>query len=155
MIIKTNDTGLRVELHGREQLLSLRAKIDVPLDTIKSISFEPTFQDWRKWEVRMPGTHAPKLLLAGSYWTEEGWDFLYVKKPRGILSPMVENVLVIETDQNRYCRVILSIEPEEAGRIVKWWQKTSKNLPKKKQSEPSAVKKVTFRSKLRPKKLSR
>lgn len=125
MHITTNDQGLRVELRGREQIWALRAKVDVPLDTIKDLRFEEQFQDWRKWEVRMPGTHAPKLLLAGSYWTEEGWDFMYVKRPIGFINPRVENVLVIETDQNRYCRVIVTMDPEEARKIVKWWQQKS------------------------------
>ena len=126
MILATNESGLRVELHGREQLAALRAKIDVPLACIKDVRFEPTFQSWRKWEVRMPGTAAPKLLLAGSYWTEEGWDFLYVKRPHGLIKPVVDNVLVIETDQNRYTRVIVSCDPAEAKRIIKWWDKAKK-----------------------------
>lgn len=123
MNITTSEQGLRIELHGREQIWALRAKVEVPRDTIKDVRFEPEFRSWRKWEVRMPGTHAPKLLLAGSYWTEEGWDFMYIKRPVGFINPRVDNVLVIETDQNRYCRVIVSIDPEEAKQIVRWWQK--------------------------------
>jgi hypothetical protein len=102
----------------------LRAKISLPKKDITSIHFEPSFSDWRKWEVRMPGTHAPRLLLAGSYWTEEGWDFMYIRRPqRGLFKPEVENVLVIETDQNRYRRVIVSYGAKDADKIVKWWKK--------------------------------
>ncbi|MBA2278850.1 hypothetical protein H0V99_00190 [Candidatus Saccharibacteria bacterium] len=123
MIITTNKTGICLELHGREQLWSLRAKINVPKDTIQDVRFEPKFQDWRKWEVRMPGSGAPRILLAGSYWTEEGWDFLYVKKPGGYYKPPVEDVLVIETSENRYRRIIVTIEAKEANQIIKWWHK--------------------------------
>jgi hypothetical protein len=142
MIITTNNTGLRIELHGREQVLALRAKIDVPRDCIKTVRFEPIFQDWRKWEVRMPGTHAPKLILAGSYWTEEGWDFLYVKRPRGLISPRVENVLVIETDQNRYTRVIVTIEAGDADRVLKWWNRK----PVKAEEKPKVSTKSTAKT---------
>lgn len=123
MKIITNSEGLGLELHGREQLWTLRAKISVPLKTIQSINFRDDFQDWRKWQVRMPGTNAPKLLMAGSYWTEEGWDFLYAKRPAGFYKPKLNDVLVIETDQARYKRIILSIDKSEASRISKWWRK--------------------------------
>lgn len=125
MIITTNKEGLRIELHGREQLWALRAKIDVAREHIISVRFEPVFEEWRKWEVRIPGTAVPRLLYSGSYWTEDGWDFLYVKRPRGIVRPIAYNVLVIETNQNRYGRIVISIEPEEAASIIKWWNKKS------------------------------
>lgn len=124
MTITTTGDGLCVELHGKEQFWSLRAKISILKETIINISYMPQFQDWRKWEVRMPGTHAPKLLLAGSYWTEDGWDFLYIKKPIGFAHPRAENVLVIETTQERYRRIILSSDEAESAGIIKWWNQT-------------------------------
>ncbi len=126
MIVTTNKDTICVELHGKEQFWALRAKVSIPKETIKDIRFEPSFRDWRKWEVRMPGTHAPQLLLAGSYWTEEGWDFMYIHRPIGFINPRVENVLVVETDQNRYRRVILTSNEAEASRIIKWWNKSKK-----------------------------
>lgn len=133
MTLTTSDDTLSLELHGREQFWAMRAKIKVPAGTIKNIHYEPEFQDWRKWEVRMPGTHAPKLLLAGSYWTEEGWDFLYIKRPVGFIKPKVTSVLVIETDQNRYCRIVVSVDEAEGKKVIDWWKKfQSKNSKSKK-----------------------
>jgi hypothetical protein len=123
MLITTTKLGICLELHGREQLWALRAKVNIPRETITDVRFEPKFQDWRRWEVRMPGTVLPKVIYAGSYWTEEGWDFMYVKRPRGFIKPMVEDVLVIETNQNRYRRAIISYDEKEALKIVKWWKK--------------------------------
>jgi hypothetical protein len=122
MTITTSPQALTIELHGREQFWALRAKVLVDHSSITNMRFEPMFQDWRKWQVRMPGTHAPKLLLAGSYWTEEGWDFLYIKRPIGFLKPKVENVLVIETSQDKYRRLIISVDKKLATGIVKWWK---------------------------------
>lgn len=122
MIVTTDKTGLSIELHGKEQLWALRAKINVLRSTIRNISFESKYNDWRKWEVRMPGTHAPRMLLAGSYWTEEGWDFMYIKRPSKFINPTVFDVLVIETDQDRYKRVIFSCEEAEAKKIIRWWK---------------------------------
>lgn len=126
MTLNTDKNGLSIELHGKEQLWAMRAKIAVPLETITNIMFEPKFRNWRKWQVRMPGTHAPRLLLAGSYWTEEGWDFLYIKRPVRFINPLVFDVLVIETDQNRYARIILSSDEAEAKNIIDWWKKYKK-----------------------------
>lgn len=131
MKITTNDEGLVIELHGKEQLWSLRAKIVVSASTISSIRHDEVFQDWRKWEVRMPGTNAPKLLLAGSYWTEEGWDFIYAKKPVGIYKQKLSDVLVVETDQNKYKRLIISLDRTDSEAIIKWWQKINRKISKK------------------------
>ncbi len=122
MTITTDQNGLSIILHGREQVWSLRAKVTIPRDTIKNIHFETLFEDWRKWEIRMPGASIPGHLVAGSYWTEEGWDFLYIIDPRGFVKPKADNVLVIETDQNRYARVIISYDPKDAPKIIKWWK---------------------------------
>lgn len=126
MKLNTDTKSLSIVLHGKEQLWALRAKITMPIETITSVRFEPRFRDWRKWQVRMPGTHAPRLLLAGSYWTELGWDFLYIKRPVRFINPLVFNVLVIETDQNRYSRVIVSCDEAEASNIITWWKKHKK-----------------------------
>jgi hypothetical protein len=126
MLISPKDKMLHIELHGKEQLWSLKAKIDTPLEIIESISFEEKFQDWRKWELRMPGTHAPKLLIAGSYWTEEGWDFMYIKRPIGFVNPLVQNVLVIKTTQEKFKRIIISVDEKDAKKVMNWWKKNSK-----------------------------
>lgn len=126
MKILTSDEGIKVVLHGREQLLSLRAKVVAPIKSITNISFKEMFDDWKKWQIRMPGTNAPKLLLAGSYWTEDGWDFIYAKRPIGFIKPKLNNVLVIETDQDRYNRIILSYPEDDASQIISWWKKQVK-----------------------------
>lgn len=123
MTITTKKDELSVILHGREQLWALRAHVKVAKPTIKDLRFETEFNDWRKWEIRMPGASIPGHLVAGSYWTEEGWDFLYIIDPRGFVKPKADNVLVIETDQDRYKRLIISCDPKEASRILRWWKK--------------------------------
>jgi hypothetical protein len=124
--IQITPDGLCIELHGREQAWALRAKVSVMTPTITDVHFEPSFQDWRKWEIRMPGASIPGHLVAGSYWTEEGWDFLYITDPRGFIKPKCDNVLVIDTNQDRYKRVILSCDPDEGERIAEWWREHQK-----------------------------
>jgi hypothetical protein len=128
MRIYTDENGITIELHGKEQFFALRACVKVPFDTIESVVHEEKFQDWRKWEVRLPGTGALGKLIAGSFWTEAGWDFLYVRNPRGIFRPVAENVLVITTSQDRYRRVIVTCEPKQGQEIAHWWQDKHKDL---------------------------
>jgi len=128
MIFVTTNDALTIELHGREQIWSLKAKIVVPKSDIKAIEYKDVFKDWSKWEVRLPGTGMPGKLIAGSFWTEKGWDFLYLTNPHGWLNPFVHNVLYIETKQQKYRRVILSCDKDEVAEVIKW---AKANKPKK------------------------
>lgn len=120
MYFSTTNQVLTLVLEGREQIAALKAKVVVPKKSIKTVEFVEEFSDWRKWEVRMPGTYAPRLLMAGSYWTEQGWDFIYAKKPHGFIKPRLEKVLVIETSLTKYNRLIVGINKKQAQEIIDW-----------------------------------
>lgn len=122
MTITADKQGVCLILHGREQLWALRAKIVIPKKDIMNVEYVSEFSDWRKLEVRLPGASVPGKLVAGSYWTEEGWDFLYIKNPRGFIKPRADNVLVIETNQNRFKRIIVSADATSAAEILAWWK---------------------------------
>lgn len=111
---------LRIELEGQEQIWALKTKIDILKQHILYVEWCEYFDDWKKYEVRLPGTYAPGLLAAGSFWTEEGWDFMYITHPKGFTSPVAKQVLVIETDQKKYRRLILSLEHAEASKVLTW-----------------------------------
>lgn len=116
----TDKKALVIELHGREQVWALKAKICVNKKDILNIEYKDIFKDWRKWEVRLPGTGMPGKLIAGSFWTEDGWDFLYLTNPHGWLNPFVHNVLFIETNQQKFHRIVLSCDEAEAKQVLKW-----------------------------------
>ena len=120
MRFSTAKSQLVIEFHGREQIWALKTKVSVLKKHIVRVEYKPIFRDWRKWEVRLPGTGMPGKLIAGSFWTEEGWDFLYLKNPKGWLNPIVYNVLYIETTDKKYHRIILSCPADEAGMVTEW-----------------------------------
>jgi hypothetical protein len=111
---------LRIELEGQEQLWALKTQIDIPKKHILYAEWCEYFDEWKKYELRLPGTYAPGLIVAGSFWTESGWDFLYITHPKGFTNPVVKQVLVIETDLEKYRRVILSIDHTEASKVLTW-----------------------------------
>ncbi len=123
MILQTNKDELIIKLQGKEQILSIRAKVVVPKSIIKLCEWRETFSEWRRWEVRLPGAGIPKRVIAGSFWTEEGWDFLYLLNPHSFINPFVHNVLFIETDEHKFKRIILSCDKKEADRIAAWAKK--------------------------------
>jgi len=116
----TDNDSLVIELHGREQVWALKAKISVLKKDIIVAEYKELFHDWRKWEVRLPGTGMPGKLVAGSFWTEEGWDFLYLINPHGWVNPFVHHVLYIETKQAKYKRIIVSSNQAEAQKVATW-----------------------------------
>lgn len=103
---------------------SRRGEIRILREDIKSISWHESFSDWSLLMLRAPGTYMPYVLMAGSYWRGgAGWDFVYAKHPRGFFIPTVHNVAVIETKLNRYSRIIVQLNKEDAQSIQKWWMK--------------------------------
>lgn len=118
----TQANSLDIELQGYEQIWALKSKITILKQSITEILFLSEFNDWRKWEVRLPGTGMPGKLVAGSFWTEEGWDFLYLKNPKGWLNPIVHNVLYIETTNKKYHRIIVTTAENDAKNIITWWK---------------------------------
>jgi hypothetical protein len=118
--ILTNNS-LSIVLEGSEQVLTLRAKITVERQDIIRATWHDTFSDWRETTIRMPGTYVPKWLMAGSYWTPDGWDFVYAKKPSGkMMVPLLQDVLLIETTKDKYRRIIIQLDKSHAQEIIKW-----------------------------------
>lgn len=120
MKILCGKATLRIVLEGSEQVWALKSQIDIPKKHILYAEWCEYFDDWKKYEVRLPGTYAPGILAAGSFWTEKGWDFMYVVRPKGFTNPVVKQVLVIETDLSKYRRVILSVDHTEASKVLTW-----------------------------------
>jgi hypothetical protein len=129
----TSPDYLTLQLQRSEQIAALKAKITIIKKQIISITWNDTFEDWRRWEVRMPGSAIPNRLLAGSYWTEEGWDFLYIKRPVGVSGTVALNVIVIALEgHEKYKRVIVSATEEDYQHIHKWFRRST---PKKKKTK--------------------
>ena len=117
----TNDS-IAFILEGAEQVLAFRAKIKVDKSDITSINWYDRFNEWPSLQVRMPGSYLPSWVMAGSYWNEEGWDFVLAKKPKGLVQPLLFDVLVIETSKDKYKRIILKMTKDKAQTIINWWK---------------------------------
>ena len=122
MYTTTTKNSLTFVLEGTEQVLSFRAKVKIAREDIASIAWHEKFSEWPSLQVRMPGSYLPSWIMAGSYWSDDGWDFVLAKKPKGMMQPVLFDVLVVETTQNRYRRVIIRMEQDKAREVIDWWK---------------------------------
>lgn len=120
----TNGT-LSFIMEGSEQVIALRAKVSIDKADIESVSWHESFQDWPSWHMRMPGSYLPKWVMAGSYWGNDDWDFVLARKPKGMIRPLLRDVLVIKTKNEKYRRVIIQA-PKEAYEEIQAWFKGGK-----------------------------
>jgi len=109
-------------LEGSEQILALRAKVRVEKQDIITMKWHETFSEWSNLMIRMPGSYLPNWIMAGSYWTDDGWEFVFAKKPRGLIQPVLSSVLVIETRKQRYSRLTIETTKQNAKEIIAWWK---------------------------------
>lgn len=112
-------------LEGAEQVAALRAKVSVAKEDIMSVEWHDVFSDWSTMMVRMPGSYMPRWIMAGSYWSEEGWDFVYAHKPRGLIKPILHKVLVVTTSKDKFRRLVIESTKDNANEIKAWWQEKS------------------------------
>ncbi len=113
---------LAIIMEGSEQVLALRAKIKVERSDIEAVTWHDSFSDWQGMLVRMPGSYLPRWVMAGSYWAEDGWYFVFAKRPRGMLRPVLNSVLVITTKKERYRRLVVQVTEQNAQEIIAWWK---------------------------------
>lgn len=118
--VTTTDT-ISFVLEGAEQVLAFRAKVKIKKSDIVRIEWHEKFNDWPRLQVRMPGSYLPAWIMAGSYYSDEGWDFVLAKKPKGMLQPLLFDVLVVETKKDKYRRVVFKMTKEDSEKILNWW----------------------------------
>jgi len=123
----TSPKELTIILDRKEQIAAFKAKIVIKKSGVVSLTWHPIFSDWRKWEVRLQSASIPRRLIAGSYLTEKGWDFLYLRRPVGFRKPKVADVAVLELkDHSRYERVIISMSKADFDHLDKWQKSRAK-----------------------------
>lgn len=115
-------TSMSFILEGTEQVLAFKAKVKINKEDVVSVAWHEKFNDWPSLLVRMPGSYLPAWIMAGSYWHDEGWDFVLAKKPKGLLQPVLFDVLVVETTKSRYKRIIIRMSKDKAQEVIDWWK---------------------------------
>jgi hypothetical protein len=75
---------LAVRTRGLDVLLCLRSRIDIPLSMVAMIRAVPRSQVARP-SMRLPGTHVPRMIIAGSFGTGPDRTFYDIRRAERVL----------------------------------------------------------------------
>jgi len=102
---------LMLQVRGFDKLWAFKSSLEIPLVHIASVRADPEIA--RRWwhGLRMPGTHVPGLITAGSFYQEGKRVFWDVHQP--------EKTIVIELHDERFNELIVEVaDPEAALKLV-------------------------------------
>src|SRR5688500_12773456 len=102
--IITVDGKLIVEVQGWDKLWSLQSRLEIPLEHITGV--RPAAEECARG-LRLPGTHIPGVITAGSFLHEGNWEFWDVHNP--------ENAIAIELRNERYATLVIEVADSEAS----------------------------------------
>ena len=94
---------------GLSQLWALRRRITVPVSAVRRVRRAAPRVGrgwWKGW--RMPGTHLPGVIVAGSYLRDGAWEFWDV---RGAGSRAIE----VDLSGNRFSRLVVDVDDPDAA----------------------------------------
>lgn len=96
------------EPRGWSKLWTLNERITVPLPALRSARRAPDGIGrgwWKGW--RIPGTHLPGIIVAGSYLDNGKWTFWDVRGTG-------ENAIEVELEGVRYHRLVIDVADPDA-----------------------------------------
>ena len=103
--VKIEGDMLVFELHGMDEIMALKRRIEVPLAHIISVSTERApwnpLKDWR-----MGGTGLPGVVKDGRYVTEDGYAFFEEHDP--------DRCVTVSLDGETYKKVVFQVDDKEA-----------------------------------------
>jgi hypothetical protein len=104
--VHITDDVVLFEVLGMHRLWALKGHVKVRRENIRSVRHDPTVTLgwWEGW--RMPGTHIPGLIVAGTYYRDGQKRFWDVTDPR--------KTIVVDLVNEEYDRLIIDVENPEA-----------------------------------------
>ena len=105
--ISISDGVATFELVGLHKLWALKSRLRIPLAHIREVRPDPTVTLgwWKGW--RVPGTHLPGVIVAGTYYQDGRRTFWDVTRP--------EKAIVVELVNEPYDELIVDVpDPREA-----------------------------------------
>jgi hypothetical protein len=110
--IHVDGDRIRFEVRGLHKLWAFKRSIEVPREAVRAVRRVPpdaTHGFWKGW--RIPGTHLPGVIVAGTYYKDGERHFWDVSN--------AERALEIELEGTRYDRLFVEVaDPEAALRTL-------------------------------------
>lgn len=98
------------EVQGLHKLWSFRSQLEVPFGNVLRAYQDPSkLNEWKG--IRFPGTYAPFLITAGTYYLDGSKNFWDVVKE--------ENCIIVELKDEEFKSLIIEVEdPQNAIRLL-------------------------------------
>jgi hypothetical protein len=110
--LSISDGNLVLHVRGADKLWAFKSLLEIPLAHISEIRADPAIAHGWWHGLRMPGTHIPGVLTAGTFYQDGKRVFWDVHNP--------ENTVVIELKDERYNELIVEVaNPKAAVELVK------------------------------------
>ncbi len=107
MVEVTIGNGVAVfEPLGLHKLWALRRRVEIPLTSIRAVRAYPdvTLGWWKGW--RLPGTHVPRIIVAGTFYRDGRRTFWDVVRPQG--------AIVVDLADGYYDQLIVEVRDPRA-----------------------------------------
>ncbi len=99
--IEKDKDGYVFRVLGWHKIWAMKDKVVVPFDNIKLVHTNVNdLPVWKGW--RLPGTHLPYVITAGSYYRSGTWTFWDVSKR--------QNAIIVELKEGKYTRLVVEVE---------------------------------------------
>jgi hypothetical protein len=104
--IELSNESLVVKVTGVDKVLALKSRLEVPLEHVSGVEIRP--EAARAWwhGYRMPGTHIPGVITAGSFYQSGEWVFWDVHDP--------DKTVAIQLRHEHYTRLVIQVDDPEA-----------------------------------------
>ena len=104
--VKIEDDNVVLEIHGIDEILSIKRSIHIPLKHILSVSTETI--PWNVFKnMKLAGTDIPHVVKDGRFLSKEGMMFFEMHDP--------ESCITINLDHERYKKVVFQVEDKESA----------------------------------------
>jgi hypothetical protein len=103
--VEIADGSLVVSVTGVDKLLALKSRLEVPLEHVAGVELRP--EAARTWwhGFRLPGTHIPGVVTAGSFYHSGEWVFWDVHDP--------DKTVAIQLRDEHYTRLVIQVDDPE------------------------------------------
>jgi hypothetical protein len=92
---------LAVAVRGWSRLWALKSQLRLPLSHVRAVRWDPSVARgwWKGW--RLPGTHIPGVIVAGTYYRDGAREFWDVRGGG--------NAVVVELERDPYARIVVEV----------------------------------------------
>ncbi len=107
--VELTESTLLVHVRGADKFWALKSQLEIPLTHVVGAAVDPAVgEHWGDVVkgIKIPGTHLPGVIAAGSFYTSGGWVFWDVHDP--------QKALTIKLAHEHYTKLVIEVTDPHA-----------------------------------------